>query len=118
MTPQEKACRQAWAESHFGDCNLTDEELSDRLYTPPENFTSGFDKGAQWALQNQWKDPKTMKPDVCTYVLVQPLDRYGCIAAPCVGLWDGAAWYSLNNRTIRPYAWMRLPPPIFHPEKE
>lgn len=50
MTDEETAKRRAWAESHFGAKNLTDEELDCAAYMPSENFSDGWDKGVAFAL--------------------------------------------------------------------
>lgn len=72
MTTEELAKRRAWAESHFGDKNLTDEELECATYMPSENFSDGWDKGSKWVLSSIWKDPKNELPEKYEWV-------YACI---------------------------------------
>lgn len=86
MTTEELAKRRAWAESHFGDKNLTDEELDCATYMPSENFSDGWDKGSEWALQNQWIPVDERLPE--------PMQR--------VFVWIGdealVCWYTKSGR--------------------
>lgn len=117
MTHEETAKRRAWAAIHFGNKNLAEADLDNVTYSPSENFSDGWDKGAEYALLHQWVDPKDRKPDVCTFVLVQPLDRRGCRTAPVVAMWDGVVWTTPSGRPLRPYAWMPIPLPVLTPQK-
>lgn len=121
MTTEELAKRRAWAESHFGDKNLTDEELVTATYMPSENFSDGWDKGAEWTLSSIWKDPKKELPDNGEWV-------YACICR-----YDNSIKYMFEVRHegngifededgLRQDCisyWMRVPdPPKLNPEKE
>lgn len=109
MTPQQKACRLAWAESRFADSGLSDKELSDRLYAPPENFASGFDKGAEWALQNQWKAPEAELPQLLQFVVA----FCDCECPLRAAYYDGENFYTADgeDRRIHPLRWMPIPLP-------
>lgn len=54
MTTEELAKRRAWAAIHFNQPNLTEAELDSGVFMPSENFSDGWDKGAEWALSSQW----------------------------------------------------------------
>lgn len=68
MTAEEIAKRRTWAATRFGDRNLTDEELDCAAYMPSENFSDGWDKGAEWALANQWVSVEERLPEEGTMV--------------------------------------------------
>ena len=54
MTHEESAKRRAWAATHFGDREVTDAELDTAIYMPSENFSDGWDKGSEYAINSQW----------------------------------------------------------------
>lgn len=121
MTTEELAKRRAWVEIHFGDKNLTDEELATATYMPSENFSDGWDKGAEWVLASLWKHPKDELPEKGEYV-------YACICR-----YDNSIKYMFEVQHIGDGIfededgfkqdcisyWMRVPdPPKLNPEKE
>lgn len=124
MTTEELAIRRAWAQIHFGDRDLTEEELDCVTYFPSENFREGWDSGSEWALQNQWISVDERLPEPDTMCLVFGYKDFG----------DGnltrytmMAWYdgedfsdAYNDRKYHPMMWMAIPlvPIQLNPEKE
>lgn len=117
MTIEELAKRRAWAQTHFGDKDLTDAELDCATYMPSENFSDGWDKGAEWALQKQWVSVEERLPEDDRLVLAhfadveKPLDY--ATAYYRNGVWNiPDDWYY----DCKVDFWMEIPQ--FNPEKE
>lgn len=121
MTTEELAKRRAWAAIHFGDNNLTDEELDTSTYMPSENFSDGWDKGAEWALPHLWKDPKDELPEKGEWVYVC-LCRYdNSVKYLWEACYNGDGTFTDEDGITSDCFsyWMRLPdPPKLNPEKE
>ena len=56
MALKELIERRSWAEDHFQQYGLSDEEIMEFLPLPSENFTEGFRAGEEYARLN---NPKT-----------------------------------------------------------
>lgn len=122
MTTEESAKRRAWAAIHFGDKDLTDAELATATYMPSENFSDGWDKGAEWALQNQWVSvderlPEEKKAVLCYMPYMKDnyaeKDMYFDMAILLEG-----EFVNLDAEVIHPSHWMPIPTPQLNPEKE
>lgn len=93
MTTEELAKRRAWAASHFSDKNLTDEELETATYMPSENFSDGWDKGAEWALQKQWIPVDERLPEDDRLVIIHTDDlAYPSEISNCMGYYKDGTW--------------------------
>lgn len=109
MTDEQKAKRRAWAESHFGDKNLTDEELDCATYMPSENFSDGWDKGVDFALSHQWISVDERLPeDYRTVLAYIDNDDFRKLKI-ALAHWDGEDWYDIKDRHIRPSHWLPIP---------
>ncbi len=124
MTTEESAKRRAWAAIHFGDKDLTDAELATATYMPSENFSDGWDKGAEWALQRQWIPVDERLPEPDTMCLVFGYQDFG---DGNITRYTMMAWYdgedfsdAYDDRKYRPEKWMAIPlvPIQLNPEKE
>lgn len=118
MTTEELAKRRAWATCPFGDKNLTDEELATATYMPSENFSDGWDKGSEWALQNQWVsvDERLPESDGAVLVFVPANPTFGMPDRYEIAYYDGEDWYTQDGEHIRPTHWCDIPQ--LKPEKE
>ncbi|MDE5688682.1 MAG: DUF551 domain-containing protein [Paramuribaculum sp.] len=111
MTAEQKAMRRAWAASHFGDKNLTDEELNCATYMPSENFSDGWDKGVDFALSHQWISVDERLPEDDETVLTH--SNYGYVLAYYSE--QDKMWFVYGNYgDINPTHW--LPIPQLNPE--
>lgn len=68
MTTEELAKRRTWAAIHFNQPNLTEAELDSGVFMPSENFSDGWDNGAEWALSSQWISVDERLPEDGTMV--------------------------------------------------
>lgn len=123
MTTEETAKRRAWAAIHFGDRNLTDEELATATYMPSGNFSDGWDRGAEWMLRHQWVRVDERMPDPGTSCLVsgwEDLDFNGRLTRYTMMAWyDGEDFYdAYSEYKYHPVMWMAVPTPQLTPGKE
>lgn len=121
MTTEESAKRRAWATIHFGDKDLTEAELATATYMPSENFSDGWDKGAEWALTSLWKHPKDELPEKGEWVEVC-LCRYdNSIKYRWEACYNGDGTFTDEDGITSDCFsyWARVPePPKLNPEKE
>lgn len=108
----ELAKRRAWAAMHFGDRNLTDEEVITAPYAPSDNFSGGWDKGAEHALSHQWISVDERLPEDSTLVFVWGYgEKYPSTNFRLDGKWFHSPCY------VR--FWMSIPAlPLLNPEYE
>lgn len=122
MTTEELAKRRAWAAIHFNQPNLTEAELDSGVFMPSENFSDGWDKGAEWALSSQWisideRLPEEKKAVLCYMPGMKDnyaeKDMYFDMAILLEG-----EFVNLDAEVIHPSHWMPIPIPQLNPEKE
>ena len=117
MTTEELAKRRAWAAIHFNQPNLTEAELDSGVFMPSENFSDGWDKGAEWALSSQWISVDERLPEDDRLVLA----HFSDVESPL----EYATAYYRDGRWNVPDDWYYdceidfwLPIPQLNPEKE
>ncbi len=124
MAHEELAKRRAWATVHFNQPNLTDAELDSGVFMPSENFSDGWDKGSEWALQNQWISVDERLPEPDTMCLVFGYQDFGdgnITSYTMMAWYDGEDFFdAYDDRKYRPEKWMPIPlvPIQLNPEKE
>lgn len=110
MTQNELAKRRAWAQTHFGDKDLTDEELDCATYMPSENFSDGWDAGVKYASASKWISVKDKLPKLNERVLIciYEIGLYR-LAISCLShLGNILSWsHPVNDDCV--IAWMPLP---------
>jgi hypothetical protein len=122
MTTEELAKRRAWAAIHFNQPNLTEAELDSGVFMPSENFSDGWDNGAEWALSSQWISVDEQLPEEKKAVLCYMPDMKDNYAEKDM-YFDMAIlleceFVNLDAEVIHPSHWMPIPIPQLNPEKE
>lgn len=89
---------------------------------PSENFSDGWDKGAEWALSSQWISVDERLPEEKKAVLCHKPDMKDNYAEKDMYfdmaiLLEGE-FVNLDAEVIHPSHWMPIPIPQLNPEKE
>jgi|GEM_PF-872009 len=120
MTTEELAKRRAWAAIHFNQPNLTEAELDSGVFMPSENFSDGWDKGAEWALSSQWISVDERLPEKKKEVLLYDANsaRHYVTGWRRMKGYNESQW-ALSNGFVEDKDithWLPIPP--LNPEKE